>query len=188
MLDSRLINALVNETCYGVRGDTSRDGGGSAYYKFPFIKGLTTQIKSILGKVNINLSLYSITKISSLYSQLKQPQHKPDKSNVVYKIPCGQCDKCYIGTTKNKLGVRIKQHINDCRIVNAHKPNRTALSSHHFSTEHTFNFDDVKVLDTEGNARKRFLSESLYIKLHENSINFKSDTQYLSTIYSGLLL
>ena len=108
-------------------------------------------------------------------------------SGVVYKIPCMDCDLHYIGTTKNKLVSRLKQHANDCRLVNALRPNKTALSQHHFKFGHSFDFDSVTVLDIEPIHRKRYISEALHIKHSTHSINFQTDTQQLSQIYSGLL-
>ena len=91
--------------------------------------------------------------MSSLYSTLKDKINVFDRSNVIYKIPCSMCDKCYIGTTKNKLGLRIKQHTNDCKLKNAFL-NKTALANHRFRVNHEFNFNKTTILDLETNYRK----------------------------------
>ena len=77
--------------------------------------------------------------------------------------------------------------MNDCKPHNSHKLHHTALSYHHFTDGHSFDFDNAMIIDMETNWKKRFLSETLNIKLNSNSINFKIDTQQLNIIYSGLL-
>ena len=157
------------------------------YFKFPYVDGLSDRIRYVLKKYNIRLAYYPPTKISHIYSHLKPKCSVTDMSGVVYKIPCMDCDLHYIGTTKNKLVSRLKQHANDCRLVNALRPNKTALSQHHFQFGHSFDFDSVTVLDIEPIHRKRYISEALHIKHSTHSINFQTDTQQLSQIYSGLL-
>lgn len=108
-----------------------------------------------------------------------------DKSNVVYSIPCINCNKCYIGITKNKLNKRTKQHIYDCK---SFKKESTALSKHHFDTGHNFAFDRVKILANEVNYKKRTILEMLYInRFKEKTVNFRTDTSHLSNIYSHLI-
>ena len=34
----------------------------------------------------------------------------PNDNNIIYKIPCTDCNKTYIRQTSNRLDVRIKQH------------------------------------------------------------------------------
>ena len=156
------------------------------FYKFPFLRGLSNKIKMILKKEGIDLALYTVNNLYSLYSNLKQKIDRNDVSQIVYKIPCSDCNKCYIGTTKNKLQARIKQHQYDCRQANSHKLNRTALAYHHFNEGHTFEFGDTKILDIETNYRKRLISEMLHIKRTPLCVNFKTDTKDLSIIYTGL--
>ena len=185
----KLVNAIIHESVdrrHVVNSSNKHDG--SHFYRFPFIKNLSVKIRNIVKSVGINLVFYSVTKVSSLFSALKQKLHKLDVSHVVYKVPCLECDKYYIGTTKNKLSARIKQHIADCRLSRAHIPNRTALSSHHFATGHAFDFESVQILDRESNTKKRYFSESLNIKIHDGAVNFQMDTQFINTIYSGLLI
>ncbi|KAI4476868.1 hypothetical protein M0804_013195 [Polistes exclamans] len=81
---------------------------------------------------------YNLTKIKSIYTKLKDKVDKFEKSNLVYKIPC-ECEKSYIGQTKQKLKKRLDQHKNDCKPINISKTNTTALAEHHFKTGHIFN-------------------------------------------------
>ncbi|CAD6226418.1 GSCOCG00005813001-RA-CDS, partial [Cotesia congregata] len=120
-------------------------------------------------------------KIKDLYSHIKDPVDKWDRSCLVYRIPC-TCGKSYIGQTKQKLKKRINQHINDCRPVNINKSNMTALADHQFESGHDFQFDAAHILDYESHFLKRNISEMFFIKVFD-CVNFRSDTQGLSSSY-----
>ncbi|KAI4473653.1 hypothetical protein M0804_015250 [Polistes exclamans] len=93
-------------------------------------------------------------KINSIFTKLKDKVDKLEQSNLVYKIPC-ECDKCYIGQTKQKLKKSLEQHKNDCKPTNAQKNNTTALAEHHFKTGHEFKFEETAILDREDNWTHR---------------------------------
>ena len=40
----------------------------------------------------------------------KDKQEKEDLRECVYKVPCANCDKTYIGETGRKVGVRLQEH------------------------------------------------------------------------------
>ena len=180
---------LINHVLHNTQSQNRHSDGITVKYyaRFPYIKGLSETIKGLLRRVGIIISFYPLIKISSLYANLKHKLKITDQSSVIYKIPCSDCNKVYIGTTKNKLLKRLKQHENDCNDKNAHKPNRTALANHHFTYGHNFNFDSATIIHTENNSKKRYIAESIKILLEPNKVNFKSDTQDLSLIYAGLL-
>ena len=162
-------------------------GGEKQYFRCPYIHRISNNLKHILKKVDINLAFYSILPISCIYSNLKQKHALNDISEVVYKVPCSDCDMNYIGTTGNRLAIRLRQHVSDCGTHNRNKKNKTALAQHHFSEGHKLDFDSVSILDIESNYKKRYISEALHIKSTRNVMNFKTDTQNLSVIYAGLL-
>jgi hypothetical protein len=116
-------------------------------------------------------------------SELKQE----DKAGVVYQLNCigdqvlGQSyNKVYIGETKRKLSVRIREHKRDD--VNRTKPgNKTAIIQHSNDAKpakHTFDFESPLILNSENNWYKRRFLESSYIQFNNpNSVNFKQDTK-----------
>lgn len=158
------------------------------YCRFPFIKGLSHKIeRNITGKApECKLAFYNTKTTSSLFSKLKDKTPNELRSNLVYKIPCLNCEKCYVGTTKQYLKARVNQHKYDCREYNREKNEKTALSSHHFNTGHNFNFSNTSILDSEEVYRKRCISEMIQISLN-NTVNHRTDIQGLSIQYNHLL-
>lgn len=184
-----MVNRVINEwkTNLGTNVHREKTDG---YYKFPYIQGLSNQIQRNINKnkPGCKLAFYNLQTVSKLYSKLKDPQPKELRCNLIYKIPCSNCEKCYVGTTKQYLKKRIYQHSYDCREYNREKIDKTALAQHHFETGHNFNFNlnDIDILDVENNYFKRCLSEMIFISLNK-TVNSRMDVQGLNTQYNNLL-
>jgi len=115
-----------------------------------------------------------------LFSKTKSKIPQEQRSGVVYKIPCKNCEGVYIGQTSKKLETRTAQHKRDFNNRSL-QPNRTAMTKHCVDKNHEFDFDNVQLLDSEQNTRKRVLLESTYIIAHSpNSVNIKSDSDNIS--------
>ena len=101
-----------------------------------------------------------------------------DKLCSVYRINCNDCAKCYVGQSSRVLSVRIKEHQRDCK----NKKETSAVYSHVKESGHSFDFNNVKILDQEPLYFKRLISEMVFItKL--DSVNTILDTSNLSNIF-----
>ena len=79
-------------------------------------------------------------------------QRQEDKKYCVYKIPCAQCNKVYIGETKRKIITRIKEHQNACKravqngMVHSKGENDMGLPLHHLREGHSFDFERFEII------------------------------------------
>lgn len=101
------------------------------------------------------------------------------KSNVIYQIPCGDCNKVYIGQTSQYLNERLNGH--------KFQNNTTALKKHAHDYKHKFNFDNTIILDNENNKKARNILESIYIKNNENTCNNKTEITNLPKLYYPII-
>jgi len=62
----------------------------------------------------------------------------------------------------------------------------SVISQHILNHNHSFNWKDIKILDSEPNYNKRLISEMLHIKEQAHGINLKKDTEYLDESYFNL--
>lgn len=136
----------------------------------------------------------SYNTLNKLFSKPKDKLDKFEKSNVVYKIPCTGnkneiCNKFYIGTTKNKLKTRIAGHKSDQKYRDNIHISKTALSSHCAKFNHYPNFENVSILNTENNCKRRYMLEMLQIinTPIPHRINYKSDTDNIAQNYRNLV-
>ena len=98
--------------------------------------------------------------LAANYTKLKPKIPKNQKSNIIYQIPCDNCEGVYIGQTSQYLENRIKSHRYDRR-------NETALTKHVKTKNHIFDFNNTKIIKTEQNIKKREFLEMIEIqKIH----------------------
>lgn len=154
------------------------------YKKLPYINKLTNQVVNHFKSYNhIRIAKYNTITLKTIYTNTKDKTPNLLKHNVVYKIPCKNCNGCYIGQTSQLLKHRITQHRSDCRIGKV----SCALATHSIQLGHVFDYDGIKVLTTENDYRKRLFLEMAYINKYKNCINFKTDTDQLNIIYTNIL-
>ena len=57
--------------------------------------------------------------VKIFFTKLKEKTPKDLESNVVYEIPCSECNGVYIGTTGRYFKKRLSEHIADCKNFHA---------------------------------------------------------------------
>ena len=125
-------------------------------------------------------------KNNRMFANLKSKISKEDKSGLVYKIECGDCDAVYIGETNQKFAMRKYQHRNDCKKTIT--KNSSALAMHAIDKGHNFNFDQAKILKMEQNKLKLQIHEVNQIIIHENNAcNKKTDKKEYTNTYINLI-
>jgi len=129
-----------------------------------------------------------------IFSNTKSKINKLDKNNVIYSIKCNgnaqdTCQKIYVGTTKKCLKTRLSGHKSNLRTRNTDNCQRTALSAHCAEHNHSPDFDNVRVLQTEKAYNKRLTIEMLHIinTSPDKRINYKVDTENIAHTYRHLV-
>ena len=89
-----------------------------------------------------------------------------------------------MGQTKRQLKTRLNEHIKNS---SSNTLKHTVITEHTLEYNHTFDWQNKKILDCETNYYKRLISEMIHIKLQTNGINYMEDTELLYSGYSNLL-
>ncbi len=163
------------------------------FCKLPYISNLSERIQTIFKdqvtkrgeKVKIAMKSQNTVK-NCFYSKTKSSTEKLNKSNVVYNIPCSQCNKCYIGQTGRYLKTRLREHKNDQKNYLL-RSNPTALVEHKIETGHDFEYDNTTILQTQSNYKKRLIAEMIEIQKNKNCVNKRTDIEHLSNAYFNIL-
>ena len=144
-------------------------------FAVPYVSTASLIIKKHLCKldptIGVAFSGYN-DNYSKFFTKTKDPVPILLNSELVYKIPCSNCDAVYIGETKQRLQKRIQQHKLD---IKDKKTNNTGLSHHAKEKNHEFNFNNTKILCSEVNLVKRLFRETIEIKKDSNAVNFRTD-------------
>lgn len=163
------------------------------YVGMTYVPGYTEIISKILSEeLKIRIVPRAIHNVRSILPRLKDAIPDMKKSNVIYSIPCMQCDDRYIGQTRRYLGKRIQEHVKSIERIwlkpeLGPKTGECALAEHYRNQEHTMNFEATTVLDIERNQHKRRTLESLHILSTERTCNYRNDTNGISRIYAALV-
>jgi len=154
------------------------------YFSLPCVKEINNSISKLFeSQPLIKIAHKHIKTVGSIYSKLKDKDEQFKKSNVVYSIPCSQCEGTYVGQTSRVLKDRLTSHKSDCRL----NKKSCALSQHYTERGHDFDFNNTKVLSSESNYNKRLFLEMVEISKQPNALNKKTDINDLSIIYTHIL-
>lgn len=158
------------------------------YQSITYVRGVSEQIQRCLKQntENICLAFKNYRSMDILYSKMKDPLDIGDKDNVVYCIDCKDCtNRCYIGQTTQKLKRRLGQHISTDRNKESEK---SQLARHSLFRNHSFDFDNVKVLARQQDRWKLEFMEELFIKGSTQCVNIRSkEASRISSIYTSIL-
>ena len=108
------------------------------------VEGFTKRLKAHVNKhypqVDFNIAFRAPNEIGKFFpfkDRVKQPQ---DRSLVVYRVKCSNCDASYIGKTQRILCHRLKEH---------QKSSKSACKQHELNNPgHQMAYDEVEILDT----------------------------------------
>ena len=89
--------------------------------------------------------------------KLKGIDEDKKKKNLVYSIPCMDCDKVYIGEISRMKEIRMKEHKAKIKTLSSD----SKLVEHILKYKHSFDFSNTKTLAFESNWRKRVIKESI---------------------------
>lgn len=119
-----------------------------------------------------------------LFSKTKCPVPLKNKSKVIYKLYCLNCNATYPGQTKQEIGNRMSKHKSDIKLGKLIET--TGLTIHAVKEKHQFDFDNIKILDHIPNYHQRNIAEKMHICNTKNTVNLLSDTNGLHESYANL--
>jgi len=82
------------------------------------------------------------------------------------------------------LKARVREHFSNLTSKSA---NPSVITEHILQTSHSFDWDNVKILDTEKNYFKKSISEILHIREQSLGLNAQKDTEMLDSAYYDIL-
>ena len=173
------------------------------YRSLVHIPGLTPMIKRTL-KINmpsVGIACSSDHTVKSLCKTAKDPVPHMQKSNAVYRIACIDCEKCYIGMTKNQLRTRMYGHQSLVNTLDRHLSTgheysdpliqqlreKSALLEHAIDQQHRFDINNPSIVDTSFKTQALPVLEMCHIYTTPDTVNRRTDTDGISATYSYLL-
>ena len=134
----------------------------------PYLKGPSEPIRRVLEPLNVRTFFRPTRTLRQILCHPKDPVPDHQQAGVVYKIPCSDCSKSYIGQTGRTLAQRVKEHQ---RAVRTFDVNISALAEHVISTNHKIDWDNTTVIDRHAFTHPRCTMESWHIHQEKDALN-----------------
>ncbi|XP_057301965.1 uncharacterized protein LOC130636309 isoform X1 [Hydractinia symbiolongicarpus] len=125
----------MKRRCNGDNTETSEEFIASAF--LPFVPGTSEILRRVLRQHKIKCILNSKDTLRNTLSKPKDKINMEEQNNVVYEIPCKDCDAVYIGETKRKFKQRVQEYM---RAVRNGDVKKNEIEDHSWSRSHQFNW------------------------------------------------
>jgi len=145
------------------------------WFTVPYLPKFADKCKEVIRGLDTRFSFY-LNKLGGIIKAHKDILPKLSNKDVVYKLCCKNCDASYVGQTSRQLKTRISEHRNH---INRNTTTQSVINEHRLQFNHNFDWEDVKILDSERFLGKRLVSEMTFIKKQKNGTNLQSDTEHL---------
>ncbi|KAM7378702.1 hypothetical protein PAMP_004307 [Pampus punctatissimus] len=150
----------------------------------PYVSGVSEKLRRIFSKHRIPVYFKPSNTLRQRLVHPKDRTPHTQKSNLVYAVQCNEeCKDLYIGETKQPLHKRMYQH---------RRPNSSGLDSavylHLKEKAHSFEDNNVHILDREDRWFERGVKEAIYVKIEKPTLNRGGGLRHhLSPIYNAAL-
>ena len=165
----------------------------------PYVHSFMEKIQRIFTKHRVATVVQPQSTLTQLLVHPKDKVEKQKKAGVVYKIPCRQCEKVYIGETGRQLRTRITEHrkeaekISDrnftrstCR-VSTNEHHKSAITDHVCQNNHLMNWEESEILEQESDKFKRWIKESICIRSNTPTMSRDKGAYQLSPIWTQVI-
>ena len=145
----------------------------------PYVHSFTEKIQRIFTKHGVATVVKPQTTLRQVLVHPKDKVEKQKKAGVVYKIPCSQCEKVYIGETGRQLGTRITEHRKEAekisdryftrstRRASTNEHHKSAITDHVCQNNHIMNWEASEIVEQESDKCKRWIKESICISYEQ---------------------
>ena len=132
-----------------------------------YVRNMTEEIKRECGKLGVKLVFKSHGTLWQALMKVKTPRDDLEKKDVVYEVPCMDCDVRYIGMTGKDLKKRIMEH----RYAVRRRDDKNRIAVHANSHNHKMDWEGAKVLEQELRYWKRRILEAIHIHRYSLTSN-----------------
>jgi len=165
-----------------------------------YVERVSETVARVFRKHNVPVAMRPVNTLKKFLVHPKDKQDKEETTECVYRIPCGNCDKTYVGETGRKFGVRMKEHKAEVEsksgriftrsqhAANLEVRNKSALTDHAAQQNHVINWSESKILDKEPDRGTRWIKEAICIRKEgQRAMNRDEGSYTLSHVYDKIL-
>ena len=162
--------------CNSPEGDSAVKGFAIVSY----IQGIAEPIRRVLNNCGIKVALKPFQTLGHIFAKPKDRVPTDQKTHAVYSVPCGDCEKVYLGQTKRQFCTRLKEHQ---KAVSNFNSSKSALAEHVCETSHNIAWEDSRIITTNN---QRLCLEAWHINASPCALN-RDDGSHLPQEYLHLV-
>ena len=137
----------------------------------PKLEKLSETVARVLRKHQVPVAIRPFNTLKRKLVHQKDKQEKEEKTECVYKSPCGNNEKTYVGETGRKFGVRLKEHRTEVEsksrkaftrsqhAASLTERNKSALTDHEVQENNVINWSEATVIGREPDRGTRRIKE-----------------------------
>lgn len=133
----------------------------------PYVQGLSERIQTACRKIGVRTIFRSHGTLRQLLMNTKTNTLELKKKDIVYRIPCRDCEVVYIRETGRSLQKRITEHKYAVKMNN--QKNRIAV--HAWDSDHRPDWDAADIVEKEPHYLKRRVLEAICIQKTPQNCN-----------------
>ena len=169
-------HSFINKTNHKTKPAPTKKSKG--FVVVPYINGYSESYRSLMKKYNIQVHFKGSNSIKQNLVNPKDRDDKMDKSGVIYRIKCSDCDDDYVGEAGRIFRDRFKEHC---------KPKSPIYHHHELSGHPLPTSDNVEIIGRENNNFARVIKESLFIRVNDPPLNRNIGKYQLPHVYDDIL-
>ena len=145
---------------------TTQPANFNGFVVLPYVQGVSKKVGCILNQHKVKVAYKPQQTINSLFPRPKELDDSDrQKSRIVNKVSCTQCNFVYYGQTERSLKTRIVEHKK--AVASFDQNSKVAGHVHLFG--HRMNFENDEVVGFESNYHERLFLEAWHSTLDPNS-------------------
>lgn len=145
----------------------------------PFYPKITNAVQAALGKHDFHVVYKSNNTLKDLLCNAKD-QTPPGEKSGIYQIPCKNCTSVYIGQTRRKFKVRLREHKN---AVDNGRTNDSSVAAHTATLNHNVDWEKAKLIKNVRKASHLDAWESMYIATSNQPLMNEDDPPISSPLF-----
>ena len=170
---------------------SSRDGGTktkpTGHITLSYVPKVSENLRRIFGKYGVQVHFKPANTLRQVLVRPKDPTPPKERCGPVYLIKCeggdnDPCEAAYIGETERTLKARIMEH---------RRPSCTSSEVsqhiHRYHIGHSFDMDNVKILDQDPDWFRRGVKEAIQIRTLKPSLNRDGGRYQLPEVWDNIL-
>ena len=140
----RTVKRTFSSTTRSREKDTEEDPAKPMFV--PYVRGVSEKLENVCAPLGVNTIFRHQKTLRSMLTEVKQKTPMEKKRNVVYDVPCRDCQLTYIGqTTRRTMKKRMTEHKYDVKTGDP----KNGIAVHVQKTQHSIEWGAARPLPSD---------------------------------------